>query len=52
MLFGNLIENKMIIQARAFANFRDILGRDLRVELREGSSIKEAIWFKGKNRLV
>jgi molybdopterin synthase sulfur carrier subunit len=43
MLFRDLIEDKMIIQVRAFANFRDILGRDLRVELREGSSIKELL---------
>ena len=35
MLFGDLIEDKMIIQVRASANFRDILGKDLRVELRK-----------------
>lgn len=33
----------MIIHIRAFANFRDILGKDLQVELREGSAIKELL---------
>jgi molybdopterin synthase sulfur carrier subunit len=33
----------MIIDIRAFANFRDILGKDLQVELREGSTVKELL---------
>ena len=31
----------MIIHVRAFANFRDILGKDLRVELKDKSTVKE-----------
>ena len=33
----------MIIQIRSFANFRDILGRDLKVELKDGSSIRDLL---------
>jgi len=33
----------MIIQIRSFANFRDILGRDLKVEVKDGSSIKDLL---------
>jgi len=33
----------MIIHIRAFANFRDSLGKDLQVELREGSTVKELL---------
>jgi sulfur-carrier protein len=31
----------MIVKIKAFANFRDILGKDLKIEPKEGSSIKE-----------
>jgi molybdopterin converting factor small subunit len=31
----------MIIHVRAIANFRDILGKDLRVELKDESTVKE-----------
>jgi molybdopterin synthase sulfur carrier subunit len=30
----------MIVHIRAFANFRDILGKDLTVEVKEGSTVK------------
>jgi len=33
----------MIIHVRAFANFRDILGKDLRVELRDKSAVKDLL---------
>lgn len=33
----------MIIQIRSFANFRDILGRYLLVELKDGSSIRDLL---------
>ena len=33
----------MIVHIRAFANFRDILGKDLRVELEDGSTVKELL---------
>jgi molybdopterin converting factor small subunit len=33
----------MIVHIRAFANFRDILGKDLRVELEDGSTFKELL---------
>ncbi|VVB68910.1 Small archaeal modifier protein 3 [uncultured archaeon] len=33
----------MIIHIKAFANFRDILGRDSQVDLMEGSTIKELL---------
>jgi molybdopterin synthase sulfur carrier subunit len=33
----------MIVHIRAFANFRDILGKDLAVELVEGSTVKELL---------
>jgi molybdopterin synthase sulfur carrier subunit len=33
----------MIIHVRAFANFRDILGKDLRVELKDESTVKELL---------
>jgi sulfur-carrier protein len=33
----------MIIHVRAFANFRDILGKDLRVELKDKSTVKELL---------
>ena len=33
----------MIVKIKAFANFREILGKDLRVELKEGSSIKDLL---------
>ncbi len=43
MLFVDYIEDVMIVKIKAFANFRDILGKDLRVELKEGSSIKDLL---------
>ncbi len=33
----------MIAYIRAFANFRDILGKDLWVELKDGSTIKDLL---------
>jgi molybdopterin synthase sulfur carrier subunit len=36
-------EDKMIIRVRAFANFKDILGRDLNVNLVEGSTVKDLL---------
>lgn len=33
----------MIIHVRAFANFRDILGRDFEVELADGSMVRELL---------
>ncbi len=33
----------MIVHIRPFANFRDILGKDLRVELEDGSTVKELL---------
>ena len=33
----------MIVHIRAFAYFRDILGRDLEVELEDGSTVKELL---------
>ena len=33
----------MIVYIRAFANFRDILGKDLRVELEDESTVKELL---------
>ena len=32
-----------MVHIRAFANFRDILGKDLRVELEDGSTVKELL---------
>jgi len=36
-------ETKMIIQVRSFASFRDILGKELSVELKEGSTVKDLL---------
>ncbi|VVB69676.1 Small archaeal modifier protein 3 [uncultured archaeon] len=33
----------MIVHIRPFANFRDILGDDLRVELEDGSTVKQLL---------
>jgi len=33
----------MIVHIRAFANFRDLLGKDLDVELEDGSKVKELL---------
>jgi len=33
----------MIVHIRAFANFRDVLGKDLEVELDDGSKVKELL---------
>jgi molybdopterin synthase sulfur carrier subunit len=33
----------MIVHIRAFANFRDILGKDLNVELKDGSTVKDLL---------
>jgi molybdopterin synthase sulfur carrier subunit len=33
----------MIVQLRAFAKFEDILGRDLKVELEEGSTVRDLL---------
>lgn len=33
----------MIIHVRSFASFRDILGKELIVELKEGSSVKDLL---------
>jgi len=33
----------MIIHVRAFANFRDILGRDFEVELADGSMVRDLL---------
>jgi molybdopterin synthase sulfur carrier subunit len=33
----------MIVHIRAFANFRDILGKDLNVEVKEGSTVKDLL---------
>jgi molybdopterin synthase sulfur carrier subunit len=33
----------MIVPLRAFAKFEDILGRDLKVELQEGSTIRDLL---------
>jgi len=33
----------MIVHIRAFANFRDILGRDLDVEIKDGSTVKDLL---------
>jgi molybdopterin synthase sulfur carrier subunit len=33
----------MIVHIKAFANFRDILGRDIQVELDDGSTAKELL---------
>ena len=33
----------MIVQVRAFANFRAILGRDLNVNLKDGSTVKDLL---------
>lgn len=34
---------KMIVHVRAFANFREILGKELNVELKESSTIKDLL---------
>lgn len=36
-------EKKMIIHVRSFASFRDILGKELSVELKEGSTVKDLL---------
>jgi molybdopterin converting factor small subunit len=36
-------EDKMIIHVREFANFRDILGKDLRLELKDKSTVKDIL---------
>jgi molybdopterin synthase sulfur carrier subunit len=33
----------MIVHIRAFANFKDILGRDLDVEIKDGSTVKDLL---------
>jgi molybdopterin synthase sulfur carrier subunit len=33
----------MIVHIRAFANFRDIVGKDLNVEVKEGSTVKDLL---------
>ena len=33
----------MIIHVRSFANFRDILGKELSVELKDGSTVKDLL---------
>ena len=33
----------MIVHIRAFANFRDILGKDLDVEIKDGSTVKDLL---------
>ncbi len=33
----------MIIYVRAFANFREILGKDLKLELKDKSTVKELL---------
>jgi molybdopterin synthase sulfur carrier subunit len=33
----------MIVHVRAFANFRDILGKDLNVDLNDGSTVKDLL---------
>lgn len=33
----------MIVRVRAFANFKDIFGRDLNVELKDSSTIKDLL---------
>lgn len=33
----------MIVRIRAFASFRDILGKDLEVNLKEGSTVKDLL---------
>jgi molybdopterin synthase sulfur carrier subunit len=33
----------MIVRIRAIANFRDILGKDLNVEVKENSTVKELL---------
>ena len=33
----------MIVHIRAFANFRDILGKDSRAELEDGSTVKDLL---------
>ena len=33
----------MIVYIKAFANFREILGRDIQVELDEGSKVRELL---------
>jgi molybdopterin converting factor small subunit len=33
----------MIIHVRAFANFRDILGKDLKLELKDKSTVKDLL---------
>ncbi len=36
-------ETKMIIHVRSFASFRDILGKELSVELKDGSTVKDLL---------
>jgi molybdopterin synthase sulfur carrier subunit len=38
-----MLEDNMIVRIKAFANFRDILGKDLNIEVKEGSTIKELL---------
>lgn len=33
----------MIVRVKAFANFKDILGRDLNVDMKEGSTVKDLL---------
>lgn len=33
----------MIVRIRAFANFRDILGKDMKVEVKEGTTVKDLL---------
>ena len=33
----------MIVHIKAFANFREILGRDIQVELDDGSKVRELL---------
>lgn len=36
-------ETKMFIHVRSFASFRDILGKELDVELKDGSTVKDLL---------
>jgi molybdopterin synthase sulfur carrier subunit len=38
-----MLEDNMIVRIKAFANFRAILGKDLNIEVKEGSTIKELL---------
>lgn len=40
-----VVDNEMIVNVKTFAIFRDILGKELNVELKEGSTVRDLLDF-------